>query len=165
MPRFTIRSAGPDDIDALDLALRSLSVELGDGHRATAADLAVASLRDHPSFRALLAEGDGETVGAAVFSPLFSTRMGSPGIYVSDLWVGSAARGSGLGRRLLAAAMAEGSTVWGARFVKLAVHNDNAEAQAFYQRLGFVESAGEHSLILSGAALTALEGGGDESLS
>ena len=165
MPRFTIRPAGPEDIGALDFALRSLSADLGDTHKATVADLAAAAFAEHPSFRALLAENGNETVGATVFSPLFSTRMGSPGVYVSDLWVGPAARGSGLGRRLLAAAMAEGNALWGARFIKLAVHHDNEDAQAFYERLDFIEIAGEHSLILSGAALTALEGGCDEGLS
>jgi len=157
MPRFAIRPAGPDDIDVLDHALRQLSQDIGDTHRASAADLAAAAFGKHPSFRAVIAEADGETAGVAMFSPLFSTTRGSPGIYVSDLWVGPAARGGGLGRRLLSAAMAEGRARWGAGFIKLAVYRDNAGARTFYERLGFVESAGEHAMILSGGALTALE--------
>lgn len=157
MPRFTIRSVGPGDIDALDYALRQLSGDIGDDHKAGTADLAAAAFGKHPSFRAVIAEVDGKTAGVAMFSPLFSTTRGSAGIYVSDLWVGPAARGSGLGRRLLSAAMNEGRATWGADFIKLAVYHDNADAQAFYERLGFVESAGEHALTLSGDALMALE--------
>jgi len=86
---------------------------------------------------ALLAEEDGKAVGYAL------ARYGDHGpttVYVSDLWVDPTVRGGGIGRELLRrvseAAIAHGST-----HVVLDVDSKNRDALAFYQHLGFEESA------------------------
>ena len=148
-----IRPATASDVALLDAALRALSADLGDGHRATVADLRAAGFGPVPAFRALLALDGDDAVGAAVFSPLYSTTRACPGAYVSDLWVAAPARGTGLGPRLLAAVRDEARALWGAGFLRLAVYADNPRAVAFYQRLGFAPRTGETSLILEGPAL------------
>jgi ribosomal protein S18 acetylase RimI-like enzyme len=147
-----IRPAGPADAGALNAALAALSAHMGDPHRADAAALAEAMARDDPPFRALLAEAGGEVVGAAMFSPMYSTVKGGAGVYVSDLWVAAAARGTGLGRRLLGAAAAQGRRRWGARYLKLSVYDDNPQARAAYDRMGFSEDTGARWLTLQGDA-------------
>ena len=163
MIEYKIREARIDDAEALDSALRDLSAAIGDTHMAGPADLVRAGFGNNPSYRAIVAEGETGIGGVAVFSPMFSTVRGRAGIYVSDLWVSTTARGHGLGRRLLAAALDEGGRGWGAAFIKLAVYHDNSAARAFYEKLGFVESAHERNLVLSGPRLKALGEKGDES--
>ncbi len=148
-----IRPATEDDLARLDAALRALSADLGDRHRATAEGLRAAGFGASPAFRAMLALDGETTIGAAVFSPLYSTTRGFPGAYVSDLWVAAPARGTGLGARLLAAVRDEARALWGAGFLRLAVYEDNPRAVAFYERLGFAPRAGETSMILEGHAL------------
>lgn len=147
-----IRPATKADLARLDAALRALSADLGDRHRATVADLRAAGFGPLPAFRALLALDGDATLGAAVFSPLYSTTRGCPGAYVSDLWVAAAARGTGLGARLLAAVRDEAQALWSAGFLRLAVYADNPRAVTFYERLGFAPRSGETSMILEGAA-------------
>lgn len=149
----TIRPAEAGDVELLDAALRALSGDLGDTHVATAADLREAGFGPRPAFRALLALQGGGAVGVAVFSPLYSTTRGVPGAYVSDLWVAASARGAGLGQRLLAAVRDEARALWGAGFLRLAVHEDNARALAFYERIGFRTRTGEIGMLLEGEAL------------
>lgn len=153
MDGIVIRPAGAGDVALLDTALRTLSGDLGDTHRATAADLREAGFGPRPAFRALLALQGGHAVGVAVFSPLFSTTRGIPGAYVSDLWIAASARGAGLGQRLLAAVRDDARALWDAGFLRLAVHDDNARALAFYLGLGFAPPPGETSLVVAGAAL------------
>lgn len=147
-----IRAATEADLARLDAALRALSADLGDDHRATPEGILAAGFGPLPAFRALLALDGGSAVGAAVFSPLYSTTRGFPGAYVSDLWVAAAARGTGLGARLLAAVRDEAQALWGAGFLRLAVYADNPRAVTFYERLGFAPRSGETSMILEGAA-------------
>ena len=149
----TIRPAEAGDVELLDAALRALSGDLGDTHVATAADLREAGFGPRPAFRAQIALQGGGAVGVAVFSPLYSTTRGVPGAYVSDLWVAASARGAGLGQRLLAAVRDEARALWCAGFLRLAVHEDNARALAFYRVLGFAPHPGETSLLVAGAAL------------
>lgn len=151
-----IRPAGPEDLAALDAALRALSDDLGDTHRADAAALGRALFGPVPVARACLARRGTETAGVALFSPLFSTARGAPGLFVSDLWVAPEARGEGLGQRLLRAAAEEAATLWGAGFLRLIVHDHNPRARAFYDRLGFETLSGETALVLPGPAFDSL---------
>lgn len=152
-----MRHATPADAARLNGALRQLSETMGDTHRASDAQIAQA-LAPGGACLALLAESGEALVGAALFSPLFSTARGMAGVYVSDLWVDAAQRGAGLGPRLLAGVRDAGARLWGAGFVRLGVYDDNTRARAFYDRLGFAHAPDEHYLTLSGAALAALKG-------
>ena len=158
MRAVLIQHATAGDIAALDKALRALSASMGDTHRADRDRLAAAGFGTDPCFHALLAWSGGDVVGAAVYSPLFSTTRGMAGAYVSDLWVAEALRGAGLGARLLAAVRDAAAARWGAGFLRLGVYADNPRARAFYDRLGFVHAPSETYLTLSGAPLAALKG-------
>ena len=157
MDDITIRRAEAEDVGRLNEALAHLSGEIGDEHGGTAGLLAKAGFGDNPAFRALLAEADGAVVGAALYSPVFSTVRAGAGVYVSDLWVSEVVRGTGLGKRLLRAVAFDAEAVWNARFLKLVVYDDNDAARGFYDRLGFTASAGETTLTLDDHGLTALK--------
>jgi GNAT superfamily N-acetyltransferase len=85
-------------------------------------------------FEALLAFLDGEPAGFALFHPRFSTWLGRPGVYLEDLFVTQAARGKGIGWRLMI------------RLAAIAVERDWERidfqvldwnpARGFYHRLG-----------------------------
>jgi len=156
---ISIRRAERADAEKLNAALMRLSEDIGDDHGASAQDLIRHGFGPSPAFHALLAErGDGGTVvGAIVCSPVFSTVRASAGLYVSDLWVARDARGSGLGKRLLSAALEAAPEDWTVGFIKLAVYDDNPSARAFYDRLGFSHDPNETYLTIAGAALKALK--------
>lgn len=156
MSATLIRLAGPQDCARVSDALRALSHDTNDTHRASDALIAAAGFGAHPAYLALLAEAGAETVGLALFSPFLSTTRGKVGAYVSDLWVAASQRGQGLGPRLLAGVRDAARSRWGAAFLRLAVYHDNPRAVAFYARLGFVATAGEHWIALDGAPLEAL---------
>jgi GNAT superfamily N-acetyltransferase len=99
-----------------------------------------AQLREHgfgakPQFEALIAELDGAPVGMALFHTRFSTWLGTPTLYLEDIVVREAARGHGVGRRLMARlariALERG---WGR--VDFHVLDWNP-ARGFYRKLGF----------------------------
>lgn len=152
----SIRRAVRADLPRLREGLARLAGDMDDPFRADDAALDRHGFGDDPIFSVQLAEGGGETVGVCLYWPIFSTMKGGAGLYVSDLWVAEAARGMGLGRRLLAAAKADAAARWDAGFIKLEVYVDNPKAAAMYARLGFEGSGRERALVLSGAAFDAL---------
>lgn len=161
MTAHRIRQATADDLGRLDDALARLSADLGDPHRSGLADLGQAAFGERPSCHALVAEGAGASdsapfLGISLFSPVYSTVHGSAGAYVSDLWVAPAARGLGLGRRMLAGVADEAGRLWGAAYLRLTAYDDRPTSLAFYARLGFVENARERHLALAGAAFQSL---------
>jgi ribosomal protein S18 acetylase RimI-like enzyme len=86
---------------------------------------------------ALIAEDDGNVVGYAL------ARYGDHGpttVYVSDLWVDVSARGRGIARDLMRR-VSEAAAAHGSTHVVLDVDSRNVAAIAFYERLGFEESA------------------------
>src|SRR6185312_3431579 len=88
-----------------------------------------------PHFEALIAELDGEPAGMALFHPRFSTWLGTPTVYLEDLYVAEAARRHGVGRRLLARLAAITlERGWGR--IDFAVLDWNP-ARGFYRKLGF----------------------------
>lgn len=159
MTGITIRQAQAQDTERLNAALRNLSTDIGDDHGASADMLRAAGFCANPAFRALLAELGGDVVGAALYSPVFSTVRAGAGVYVSDLWISEATRGQGLGRRMLQAVAGDAEKVWNARFLKLVVYDDNDRARGFYDRLGFEASQGEIILTLDQSGLAALKDG------
>lgn len=106
-------------------------------------------------FRCLLAERGGEALGFALYYPDFSTLRGRPGVMLQDIYVRPAARSLGLGRALLAEAMADAQD-WDAAFLTLMLDRTNDGARAFYARHGFAARGDYDLLILEGAGLEAL---------
>ncbi len=88
-----------------------------------------------PVAEAVVGVEGGQVVAFALFFTNFSTFLGRPGLYLEDLYVQPAHRGSGLGRALLqhlgALAVARGC----GRF-EWSVLDWNANAIAFYERMG-----------------------------
>ncbi|KAF0166427.1 MAG: GCN5-related N-acetyltransferase [Rhodocyclaceae bacterium] len=96
---------------------------------------------DHPAHgRLFVLRDEGRVVGMANALVSISTAEGGPVLILEDVVLAASHRGGGHGRRLvehvLAWAAAEGMPR-----VTLLADKDNAAALAFYERLGFEESA------------------------
>ena len=131
-----IRFAGPDDAALVLRLIRELATyeRAPEAVVATEADLLRHGFGPDPQFEALLAFVDREPAGMAVFHSRFSTWLGRPGIYLEDLYVVEAARGQGIGRRLMARLAAVAiERGWGR--VDFHVLDWNP-AREFYHRLG-----------------------------
>ena len=72
----------------------------------------------------------------------FSSFRGKPLINIHDVAVSPAARGQGIGRKLLAAVETEARSL-GCGKVTLEVRSDNARAMGLYRSVGFVPSEPE----------------------
>ena len=147
MSRVIIRLAEAADAARLNDALRELSKDLNDVHRASNEGVASAGFGAAPCFSALLAELDGDVVGVAVYSSFFSTTRGAPGVFVSDLWVSASWRGSGVARRLLSGVCDFAAQQWGAAFLRLNVYHHNEAAISAYEKLGF--DADHHERVMT----------------
>lgn len=155
----TIRLAEKSDLPLLNAALAALSAELDDPHPATPEFLEQAGFGPLPAFYALIAQSRPDALdGAIMFSPVTSTSMASTGSFVSDLWVAESTRGSGLGRRLLAAAADWSAAKWGAGYIKLAVYDQSVKSRQFYDRLGFAPKDGETTMFLDKSGFETLKG-------
>lgn len=157
MSGIVIAPVARGKIGLLDFALRQLAVDLGDPYTTTPSTLAEAVCGPSARCLALLATRESTALGAAVATPVFSTRLGGAGLFVSDLWVAEHVRGAGLARRMLSATLREGGRQDAGRFLKLTVYDDNTGARAAYDKLGFTASAGETNMFLAGAALETLK--------
>jgi GNAT superfamily N-acetyltransferase len=135
---ITIRFATAADVGLLLRFIRELAVfeRAPEWVVATEADLLHHGFGPEPAqFQAILAFlGDGEPVGVALFHSRFSTWLGRPGLYLEDLYVSEAARGRGVGRRLMArlAAIAL-ERGWGRIDFQVLEWNP---ARRFYEQLG-----------------------------
>ena len=102
-PHHTLRPAAPQDLPAIVGLIR----ELADFEKL--AHLVVVTpetLHPHlfgprPAAEAMVAEVSGTVVAFALFFTNFSTFLGQPGLYLEDLYVQPAFRGTGIGKALL----------------------------------------------------------------
>ena len=101
---ITIRLAEPADAGLVLRFIRELAAyeRAPSAVVATEADLVRHGFGPNPQFEAILAFLDRAPAGCAVFHSRFSTWLGRPGMYLEDLYVAEAARGIGVGRRLMA---------------------------------------------------------------
>jgi GNAT superfamily N-acetyltransferase len=135
-----IRRARPDDAAIVVELVRELAAyerEPMSSVKLTAADLLRDGFGPDPRFELLIAELGTEAVGFALFFTSYSSWEGRPGLHVEDLFVREAARGHGLGRRLLAA-IARLALERGYPRLDLAVLDWNP-ARRFYESIGLQE--------------------------
>ncbi|MDZ7712802.1 MAG: GNAT family N-acetyltransferase [Rhodovibrio sp.] len=174
-----VRPAAPEDAGTLAQLVAGLMADEGKTNAPpTPAQLAEWLSGDAPLVEVLLAEaeggpdggadgggdggadggGDGGALGYLAFYRAFSLFRPGPVMLVENVYVVPRARGSGVGRRLLAAAartaIARG---WGR--LELNVAGDNTQADAAYAALGFT-APGESVRRLEDAELQALAGRG-----
>ena len=134
-----IRPATPADVPVILRFVRDLAAfeREPDAVEATEPMLHDALFGDRPAAEAVIAEDATGALGFALFFHNFSTWAGRRGIYLEDLYVTPEARGRGVGgallRHIAALAVARGC----ARF-EWSVLDWNAEAIAFYRRMGAV---------------------------
>ena len=160
-PAFTLRDAVPADLPHVLRLVRGLAEYEGKLPEVTAteADLATLLFASPPRAQAVLAEPPGQPpIGIALFYYTISTFAGRPGLFLEDLFVEPAHRGTGIGlallRHLARRATAEDCTV-----IEWRVLNWNQPAIDFYRRLGATEMQDWHVRQLRGSALAALAQG------
>jgi GNAT superfamily N-acetyltransferase len=110
-----------------------------------------------PAAEVLIGEIDGVPRGFALHFQTFSTFEGRPGIYLEDLFVEPEARGSGLGRALLAKLASLVVERGGAR-LEWSVLAWNELGKGFYRSIGAAEVAGWERWRVEGDALGSLAG-------
>jgi len=133
----SIRPSTPQDCGTILRFVRELAEyeREPDAVEANEAMLADALFATPPAAEALIAERDGVAVGFALFFHNFSTWTGKRGIYLEDLYVTPAARGSGAGKALLAHLAGIALDRGCARF-EWSVLDWNTPAIDFYRSMG-----------------------------
>lgn len=132
-----LRPADPEDLPAIVALIR----ELADFEKLShLVEVTPESLHPHlfgprPPAEAVVAELQGSVIAFALFFTNFSTFLGKPGLYLEDLYVQPAHRGSGVGKALLqhlgALAVERGC----GRF-EWSVLDWNENAISFYEKMG-----------------------------
>jgi GNAT superfamily N-acetyltransferase len=137
MHQIQITTATPADVPLLLTFIHELATYEKLAHEvvATEEDMHAALFGERPVIEAVIAYLDDRPVGYALFFPTFSTFLGKPGLYLEDLYVRPAARGFGVGRKVLEhLARITVDRGWG-RF-EWSVLDWNAPSIAFYKKMG-----------------------------
>jgi len=134
---LTIRPATPADLPLIAQLIRDLAAyeKLASEVRFDEAVLGQKLFGERPYAEVVIGELGGQAQGFALFFHNFSTFEGKPGIYLEDLFVRPDARGSGLGKALLAHLAALAVERDCAR-LEWSVLDWNEPAIGFYQKLG-----------------------------
>jgi hypothetical protein len=152
-----VRPARPDDLPAIVGLIGELAEFEQLAHLVV---VTPESLRPHlfgsrPAAEAVVAETGGAIVAFALFFTNFSTFLGRPGLYLEDLYVQPAHRGTGLGKALLrhlgALAVERGC----GRF-EWSVLDWNEHAIRFYESMGATVLPDWRVCRVTGDALAAL---------
>ena len=134
---FTLRAAELRDVSAIVQLIRDLAEfeKLTHLVQVTPEKLRPQLFGERPAAEAMVAEVGGEVVAFALFFTNFSTFLAQPGLYLEDLYVKPAHRGSGIGRALLTRLAALAVDRQYGRF-EWSVLDWNASAIRFYEGMG-----------------------------
>lgn len=136
MMQVSIRSGETRDVDAVLLLMRQLAEHEGHGHFfvLTSEALHQFCFRLPRRMELIVAESEDGIVGYATFMLQFSPWIGGDYLFLDDLYVSDAVRGSGIGASLMrevgAHALERGVGV------RWHVEPENHAAQKFYRSLG-----------------------------
>ncbi|MCY1290244.1 Acetyltransferase (GNAT) family protein [compost metagenome] len=100
-----------------------------------AAGIAASLFGEGSTSHALIVERDGQPIGYAVYFFNYSTWLGKHGLYLEDLYVSPAARGTGAGKALLRH-LAQTAVARGCGRFEWAVLDWNTPAIEFYESFG-----------------------------
>ncbi|WP_029432740.1 GNAT family N-acetyltransferase [Blastococcus sp. URHD0036] len=136
---MSVREIRPDDVPAVVGLVRELAEYEKAAHevRLTEEQLTSALFGDSPALFGHVAEREGTVVGTALWFLNFSTWRGTHGIYLEDLYVQPASRGTGLGRELLRT-LAEVCVARGYDRLEWSVLDWNTPSIDFYKAAGAV---------------------------
>ncbi|HEY5884331.1 MAG TPA: GNAT family N-acetyltransferase [Pyrinomonadaceae bacterium] len=134
---FRIESASVGDIPLLVTFIKELASyeKLLQIVNVTEDRLRIALFGLQPRAHAVIGYCDQSPVAFAIYFFNFSTFEGLPGLYIEDIFVRPAFRGSGFGRRLFEF-LAQRARQENCSRVELSVLNWNEHAIQFYKRLG-----------------------------
>ncbi|KFN48831.1 GNAT family N-acetyltransferase [Arenimonas composti] len=136
-PEISIRAATAADADLLYALMRALAEYEGDVRHLLIDREALR--RDGPGgaerFGAFIAESDGEALGFVSYTRTYAIWAAHARLLIDDVYVSDAARGRGVGERLMQA-VRELARSEGAGSIRWTVQPGNTRAQAFYARLG-----------------------------
>lgn len=134
---LSLRAADSSDVGTIIAFIRELAEYENLAHEMVATEEAIRTslFGDDPAAEVVLAELNGSPAGFALYFTSYSTFLGRPGIYLEDLFVRPAHRGTGIGKALLrhvariACERDYGRLEW-------AVLDWNEPAIGFYEQLG-----------------------------
>lgn len=134
---YQLRAAEPRDLPAITGLIRELAEfeKLSHLVQVTPESLHPHLFSDKPVAEALVAESGGAVVAFALFFTNFSTFLSRPGLYLEDLYVQPALRGSGIGQALLERLGAIAVERGYGRF-EWSVLDWNENAIRFYEKMG-----------------------------
>jgi GNAT superfamily N-acetyltransferase len=164
---YRLRPAEPGDLPAIVGLITELAAfeQLSHLVETTPERLGPHLFGERPVAECLVVDAQAEAGGPpvlvafALFFTNFSTFRCRPGLYLEDLYVQPVHRGAGLGRALLQALAALAVARGCGRF-EWSVLDWNAQAIAFYQRMGAQVLPDWRICRVSGEALSALAGTG-----
>ena len=153
-----VRAAVPDDVPVILGLVRELAEYEKALHEVDATEEqlteALFPVGREPAAFAHVADADGEVVGCAIWFLSFSTWTGTHGIWLEDLYVTPAQRGSGLGQELLRT-LAAICVERGYHRLEWWVLDWNAPSIGFYESIGAVAQDEWTRFRLDGPALEA----------
>jgi GNAT superfamily N-acetyltransferase len=149
-----VREARESDVERIRQLIGDLATyeRAADEVKTTTEQLRAALFGPQPAAYALVAQGDHEVVGFALYFRNFSTWEGVHGLYLEDLYVMPEYRGWGLGKALLMS-LAALAVERGYARLEWAVLDWNRPAIEFYRSLGAVALDEWTVYRLSGKAL------------
>jgi GNAT superfamily N-acetyltransferase len=150
-----VRPVRPEDVPAVVGLVRELAhyEKALDEVRLTEEQLHESLFGARPALFGHVAVADGEVVGMALWFLNFSTWRGTHGVYLEDLYVRPAHRGSGLGRELLRT-LAELCVQRGWSRLEWSVLDWNTPSIDFYRAAGAIPMEGWTVFRLTDGALT-----------
>lgn len=152
-----VRRAKPGDVPDILRLIRHLATyeRQPDAVAATEASIRGTLFADNPQVFAHVAEASGAIVGIAVWFLNYSTWTGRMGIYLEDLVVDEAARGTGAGKALFRA-LAQEAVARDCPRIDWAVLDWNESAMDFYRAIGGRPQSGWQPWRLDEPAIKAL---------